>query len=881
MERVVEDLLDEAYYKAAPAHDEPGFGALTSDRGPLPLKALSVSGRIVGLQYRLTVTQTFVNTHPEPLEATYIFPLPDRAAVSRFAMTVGKRRIEGVLKERGEARREYAQAIEEGRRAAIAEEERPNVFTMRAGNILPRESAEVELVLDGPLCLDLGEATFRFPLVVAPRYIPGNVLPGDPVGDGTEPDTDAVPDASRITPPVLLPGFRNPVRLKIEVDVDPAGLPFKDFRSSLHAVASEGLGQGKMRIRVQPGERLNRDFILRFRIGGEALATSLKLSPDEKQGAGEGTFTLTVVPPEGLVQAQKPRDLVFVLDRSGSMNGWKMAAARRAMGSMVETLNPRDRFDILAFDDRVESFRQSAQGGLRRGETSFWNEADTGPWAKADDRTRVRAVEFLQKIESRGGTEMAQPLIEAVIKLASTADPARDMAVVLATDGQVGNEAQMLRDLKTRLKDIRIFALGIDVAANDGFLEQLARISGGTCETVESEERLWEVMDRVHRKIGTPVLTDLALRPEGLAVDPDSVAPKRLPQLFAGVPVVVQGRYKGEARGTIELRGQDAAGQPWSQKLDGVETANASAEKIWARGHLRDLEDRAAAGEGDVRECKRRILDVSLGHGVLCRYTSFVAVDAKEIANKTETLHRIVQPVEKPEGWAMQREARGGRPADGMLCMSLSMKHPIPPPKPKKSRARKSKELKESVAVPGPKQEAPPEPPVQGAAMTSGMALQDALDLAQPMEAVSFDAQPEQRPDETTMYAAIACDESAPDSTRHSGALAGGVAMAMPPEPPPPASVSAPAPAPATPNVPRLQQPSVVTAHAAAQAASGLSATFWAILTAILVAIGMLIAWFLFWTPKEGLTPPQPAPKPRDPRQPALLERAEPPARYV
>jgi Ca-activated chloride channel family protein len=201
-----------------------GLGALRTDKGNLPLESVDAMVSITGLVGRTVLTQGFHNPHPSALEATYIFPLPDRAAVTAMRMTADGRVVEAELKERGQARAEYDRAIAVGKRASIAEEERPDVFTMRVGNILPGERITVALTLVGPLSYEDGEATFRLPLVVAPRYIPGTPLPGSSVGDGYALDTDAVPDASRITPPVLLRGFPNPVRLSIEVEIDPAGL---------------------------------------------------------------------------------------------------------------------------------------------------------------------------------------------------------------------------------------------------------------------------------------------------------------------------------------------------------------------------------------------------------------------------------------------------------------------------------------------------------------------------------------------------------------------------------------------------------------------------------------------------------------------------------
>ena len=184
-----------------------GIRALRTERGHLPLVSMDVNARIDGLLSRVTVQQAFVNSFDEPLEATYIFPLPDRAAVTGFRMEVGGRVIEGVLQERGRRARVRPRRSPKGKRAAIAEEDRPGVFNLRVGNLMPGERATVELSLCGVLPYAGGEVTFRFPLVVAPRYIPGTPLPGPPVGGGTAADTDAVPDASRITPPVLLAGF--------------------------------------------------------------------------------------------------------------------------------------------------------------------------------------------------------------------------------------------------------------------------------------------------------------------------------------------------------------------------------------------------------------------------------------------------------------------------------------------------------------------------------------------------------------------------------------------------------------------------------------------------------------------------------------------------
>lgn len=633
MKRSLPEMLDDELKRCPSPEEDSGFGALATERGCLPLKALDVQARLDGLIARVMLTQTFVNTHAEALEATYIFPLPDRAAVTRFRLEVAGRIVEGELKERGAARQEYEQAIQKGHRAAITEEERPGVFTMRVGNLPPGEAATVHLTLTGPLPYSDGEATFRFPLVVAPRYIPDTPLPGASVGDGTAPDTDAVPDASRISPPVLLPGFPNPVRLGLSVEVPLSSLQPSAFRSSLHTIIESEDNDTKL-FRLQPGERLDRDFLLRFRIGQDRIVTSLSLQPD--RDGPEGTFLLTLVPPLAKTGQGTGRDVVLVLDRSGSMAGWKIVAARRALARMVDTLTENDRFTVFAFDDRIEAPPEFGGSHL----------------VSATDRLRFRAVEFLAKLDARGGTEMAEPLNRAVNELSREKAQGREYILVLVTDGQVGNEDQILKHLGQRVKGIRVFTLGIDQAVNAAFLRRLADLGGGRSEVVESEDRLDEVMDSVHRHIGAPVLTGLRLEPAGLKFLPESVVPGRLPDLFSGAPLIVSGRYRGDADGAIALQARDAVGQLWSAEVRGRRVDNPALTTVWARGRLREMEDRYVIGTGDRAALERDIVTTSLRFGVLCRFTAFVAVDRSEVVNPGGQVHGIVQPVEQPVGWA-------------------------------------------------------------------------------------------------------------------------------------------------------------------------------------------------------------------------------------
>ncbi|OSC38464.1 DUF4349 domain-containing protein [Mycobacterium decipiens] len=617
-------MTDAEATSPAAADDEAALGALRTERGNLPLDRIDVRVDIAGLTSRVELTQQFVNACDESLEATYVFPLPDRCAVTRMRIAADGRVLDAELREREAARRTYDQAIASGRRACVIEEERPDVFTMRVGNILPGQRVSVALTLVNPLAYADGEATFRFPLTVAPRYIPGSPLTDAAVGDGYADDTDAVPDASRITPPVLLAGFARPVPLAIDVGIDPAGLTLSEVRSNLHAVATDD-----GRIRVEPGARANRDFVLRLRYGAQDLTDSLVLVPDAD--GDEGTYQLTVLPPASTAPP-RPRDLVLVLDRSSSMAGWKMAAARRAAARIVDTLTSDDRLAVLTFDDRIEG-----PAGLPDG------------LVEASDRHRFRAVEHLARVDARGDTEMLAPLRHALALLRAR-DPhvrdTRDAVLILVTDGQVGNEDQLLRELSGDLHRARVYTIGIDQVVNAGFLDRLATVGGGRCELIESEDRLDDAMRAILRRIGAPLAYSLALRAEGLATIEDTASPARLPDLVPGVPLVVTGRYRGSATGSLALSGTTREGADWSATVTGQRRAAPAVTAQWARAHLRDLEDRLASG-GSRADLEQRIVDTSLRFGVLCRFTAYVALDGRVVAAGV-LQHRVMQPVETP-----------------------------------------------------------------------------------------------------------------------------------------------------------------------------------------------------------------------------------------
>src|SRR5690606_13731753 len=340
-------------------------------------------------------------------------------------------------------------------------------------------------------------------------------------------------------------------------EIDPAGLELREVRSSLHAVVGDD-----RRLSIQPGERVNRDFILRLAYGQpEDVTHTLELAPDgagsaPAEGVAEGTFRLTILPPTGAAPT-RPRDVVLLLDRSGSMHGWKMVAARRAAARIVDTLTPTDRFAVFTFDHVVEH-PASLPSGL----------------VDATDRNRYRAVEHLSRVDARGGTELLQPLSRALDLLT---DAERDRVLVLVTDGQVGNEDHILAQAGNRLAGGPVHTVGIDPAVNVGFLGRLAAAGGGRWELVESEDRLDVAMDRIHRRIGAPMVHSLQLKADGLDIVDGTISPHRLPDLFPGVPLVITGRYRDTKPATdaaVTVTGTTRPGEEWSVRVTGARSTS-------------------------------------------------------------------------------------------------------------------------------------------------------------------------------------------------------------------------------------------------------------------------------------------------------------------
>ena len=637
---------------------ESGFGAMQSKHGNLPLAALAYKTRLSGLAISTTLTQTFYNPYDECIEATYIFPLDGEQAVVKCEMLVGDRVIRANLKERGEAREDYKRAIRKGHRAALLEENRSETFSLSVGNIPAGEAIQVRITTVGQLAVSRGQWTLRLPLVVAPRYVSGIALPGRSIGGGVADDTNSVPDASAVTPPTLLPGFPNPVHLKIDVEIEPSGLVSIDdwaslLESSLHSVLVHRIDDSDaVHVTTHPGERVNRDFILRGRFDDSDLVASLEIESNE---GADSTFAIHLIPPKSEVHV--PRDVSFVLDRSGSMSGWKMKAAARGICRLIDTLNEGDRFSVIAFDDRIET--PFAKKGV------FSRRAKTNDWVEATDRNRWSATQWLSKISSRGGTEMAEALRLGLRPFERTSreldSKPRSSALVLVTDGQIAGEDTVLQAL-SRCPDAsrpRIYCLGIDRAVNASVLRRLSNASGGTFELVDTENRLDEVLETFSGEIGSPSLTGLAVTANGWQCDTFCFAPQNRTDLYHGRSISIFGRFPKRDEVTLTVSGRLPNGTQWSRELS--TKCNVSDDHqsplllpLWGRNRVRELEDRFVA-EGCCDDGLRQtIINCSLETQVLSRFTAYVAIDEAERVNDGRQPHRITQPVEQPEGWNHQ-----------------------------------------------------------------------------------------------------------------------------------------------------------------------------------------------------------------------------------
>jgi Ca-activated chloride channel family protein len=586
-----------------------------------PLLRTDVEIRVSGLVARAHVTQTFRNDYDEWFEGVYVFPLPENSAVDRLRMRIGERVVEGEIRERAAAKKAYEAARDSGKRAALLEQERPNIFTSSVANIGPREDIVVEIEYQQTLRYDSGAFSLRFPMTVGARYIPGAPL-AERMGTGWSPDTVRVADASRITPPVLHPskGPINPVSIRVELD---AGVPLARIDSPYHRVKLGKNGPRRDVVELDDGVTpANRDFELAWTPAVQAAPRAAWFT--EKRG--EKTYgLLMILPPADAGRGKRiPRESIYVIDTSGSMSGTSIAQAKEALEFAIDGLAPEDRFNIIEFNSYAKALFREARSATRD------NRAEARGWVKG--------------LRAQGGTEMALAL-DLALNGGESGERVRQ--VVFLTDGQVGNEDELFKLIRAKLGDSRLFTVGIGSAPNSHFMTKAAAIGRGTFTYIGKVEEVREKMGALFAKLESPVLKGMKIEwPQGVSVES---WPAHIPDLYAGEPVVVTAaldRVEGHAIVT-GMRG----GMPWVETLALAAPAQGSGlGALWARDKIGSLMDALRDG-APAEETKAKVVEVALFHQLVTQYTSLIAVDHTPARPGGTDLKTAAMPVNLPEGW--------------------------------------------------------------------------------------------------------------------------------------------------------------------------------------------------------------------------------------
>ncbi len=576
---------------------------------PAPKVETSVTIHVTGIVARTKVAQTFHNPGSDPVEGLYVFPLPENAAVDRMNLRVGDRVIEGRVKEKDEARRVYAQAKREGKKAALVEQQRPNLFTNAVANIGPGEYVRVSIEYQQALAYDNGEYRLRFPLAITPRYEPGSLpAPAEPgPADALNVAVAGTAAADILLDPILHPGYApagsggvNPVSIGVVID---SGVPLARVASSYHeAVVEKDSDTRTVLFLTKEQEEADRDFELVWApAGGASPRAAIFTEP----GNAADYSLLMVMPPQPTAadkapMAPMPRETVFIIDTSGSMQGLSIQQAKAALLAGLATLTPRDRFNVVEFNSVTRP---------------MWPDA-----LPATEGNLSHARSWVSRLRAEGGTEMAGALQFA---LTGRETPGYLRQAIFMTDGAVGNEDQLFKLTAQRLGATRLFTVGIGSAPNSHFMTKAAQFGRGTFTYIGDLREVEEKMTKLFAKIDSPVLKDVTIRwPDGTPVE---TFPARVPDLYLGEPIVIAAAHP-PLSGTIVVSGM-RGNQPWSVALtpspSGGETGVGA---LWARAKIAGLMDelRLGAEESVIRPA---VVKVALEHHLVSRYTSLVAVD--------------------------------------------------------------------------------------------------------------------------------------------------------------------------------------------------------------------------------------------------------------
>jgi Ca-activated chloride channel homolog len=596
-----------------------------------PRLATDIDITVSGPTSRARITQLFSNPTANWVEAVYVNPLPDGGAVDTLKMVIGERIVVGEIKERKEAKAIYESAKRAGQKATLFEQERPNMFTNSVANIGPGETVLVQIEYQEPVRRSGNVSSLRVPLVVAPRYVPAPVAQTAEVsGRGWGEVSDPVPDRDRITPPVLDPAVEpptNPVAITVRLN---AGFSLGEVKSRTHVVAMEAPADDarivKLDAHVVPADR---DFELTW----TPAATSAPAVGLFREHVGNADYLLALVTPPLLADAKAkplPREVVFVIDNSGSMGGTSIMQAKASLIYALDRLKPADRFNVIRFDDTMDVL--------------FADPVAAGP------DNIARAKNFVAALQARGGTEMVPPM-KAALADRNGDDQHYLRQVVFLTDGEIGNEQELFETIAAMRGRSRVFMVGIGSAPNSFLMTRAAEIGRGTFTHIGSVDEVQDRMRGLADKLESPAVTSLTAIYSGGAFD---ATPAALPDLYRGEPVVIAAQV-GSLTGTLEISGM-IGDRPWTVSVPVARAAEGTGlSKLWARRKITDAEMERRHNHITSDEADKRILALALTHHLVSRLTSLVAVDATPSRPNGVHLTRADLPLNLPAGWEFDK----------------------------------------------------------------------------------------------------------------------------------------------------------------------------------------------------------------------------------
>ncbi|PHS71418.1 MAG: marine proteobacterial sortase target protein [Methylophaga sp.] len=584
---------------------------------------------INGLLSRVKLSQTFTNSTLQWQEGIYVFPLPETAAIDHLWMKIGERVIEGDIQPRKQARKIYQQAKAAGKRTSLVEQQRPNMFTTSVANIAPGDDITIIIEYQQTVTVEQNDFSVRFPMVVAPRYIPGTAIQNTEEishfnGAGWAVNTDQVPDASHITPAVVISKdeIHNPINIQVTLA---AGFTLDNVVSRYHQIEQVTLENGTRKITLIDVVPANRDFELVWQAKAQQAPQAALFKQDK---AGQQYAMVMLTPPKQLNVESIARELIFVIDTSGSMDGTSIKQAKSALQYGLGQLRSQDSFNIIQFSDDVDSlFRQ----------------------AKLATQGNVDiAYDYVNWLRAGGGTEMAPAL---KLALSSETAPAekRLRQVVFLTDGSVGNEDELFTLIKQHLGNSRLFTVGIGSAPNSHFMLRAARYGRGSHSYIGNQADVKQKMTALFNKMSHPVLMDIKLNiADSIVVEQ---WPQVIPDLYMGEPLMLT--LKADVLPDEISIGGLFGVDPWQQTVTLKGGGHSEAVSVlWARRKIEGLMDRYRLTDQD-NQVKSDIVEVALAHHLVSKFTSLVAVDKTPVRRSSEQLYVQKIASNMPAGWTM------------------------------------------------------------------------------------------------------------------------------------------------------------------------------------------------------------------------------------